>query len=104
MPLPDSHQGGWKREPASVSAASSTANAIARDVQRLAAAVSSIAKAAFMHSSQRKGSCTNRNSGRCSQSKLLAENIRNTLPAPQAESSIQRLLPETAPAALCGTG
>src|SRR5882762_6895678 len=47
-----------------------------------------MANAAFMQSSQRKGSCTKRSLGKCCQSILLTDNIRSTLTAPQAESSI----------------
>src|SRR5258708_22172012 len=61
-----------------------------REVQRLAAIVRRMAKAAFMHSSQRKGSCTKRNLGKCCQSRLLRENISRAVTAPQAESGNQR--------------
>src|SRR6267378_2942052 len=49
-----------------------------------------MANAVFMQSSQRKGSCTKRSLGKCCQSKLLTENIRSALAAPQAETSIHR--------------
>src|ERR1035437_9404619 len=60
-----------------------------------------MANAAFMHSSQRKGSCTKRNLGKCCQSKLLTENIRTALAVPQAESSIHSV---PSPVALRATG
>src|ERR1700675_1451717 len=64
------------------------ADASTREVQRLAAMGRSMAKAAFMQSSQRNGSCTKRSLGKCCQSILLTDNIRSTLTALQAESSI----------------
>src|SRR5271168_4602633 len=57
-------------------------------VQRFAAMARSTARAAFRHSSQRKGSCTKRNLGRCSQSKLLAESIRRVQAVPHVVRSI----------------
>src|ERR1035437_4879195 len=60
-----------------------------------------MANAAFMQSSQRKGSCTKRNLGKCCQSKLLTENIRTALAAPQAESRVHSV---PSPVALRATG
>src|SRR5260370_39602210 len=99
-----SHQGGWMRWPARITAARRTADASKRDVQRLAAMGRSMAKAAFMQSSQRKGSCTKRSLGKCCQSKLLTESMRTELTTPQAESSIHGLWLVSAPVALLATG
>src|ERR1700680_521109 len=70
-----------------MTAAKRTANASTREVQRLAAVGRSTAKAAFMQSSQRKGSCTQRSLGKCCQSTLLTDNIRRALTVPQAALS-----------------
>src|ERR1019366_265994 len=89
-----------------MTAPSRTADATKREVQvqRLAAIARSIAKAAFMHSSQPKGSCTKRSLGKCCQNKLLTESMRTALPAPQAESSIHGLWSAAAPVAVSATG
>src|SRR5208282_2189591 len=80
------------------------ADATKREVQaqNWAAIARSIAKAAFIASSQRKGSCTKRSSGKCCQSKLLTESIRSALDTPKAESSIHGLC--SAVTALSATG
>src|SRR5271170_1082358 len=65
------------------------AQAMERESQRFVDMVRSIASAAFMHSSQRKGSCTKRNFGKCCQSGLLTANMTMTVVRPQAESSFQ---------------
>src|ERR1700674_1117421 len=70
-----------------MTAAKRTANASTREVQRLTAVGRSTAKAAFMQSSQRKGSCAKRSLGKCCQSTLLTDNIRSALTVPQAEIS-----------------
>src|ERR1700687_1593009 len=89
-----------------MTAHSRTAEASKREVQvqRLAAIARSIAKAAFMHSSQRKGSCTKRSLGKCCQNKLLTESMRTALRALQAESSIHGLWSAATPVALRATG
>src|SRR6266446_4670512 len=84
-----------------ITAASRTADASKREVQRLAAMGRSMAKAAFIQSSQRNGSCTKRNLGKCCHSKLLRESIRTALTAPQVESSIRG---RATPVALRATG
>src|SRR5438445_12883881 len=84
--------------------ASRTADASKREVQRLAAMGRSMAKAAFIQSSQRNGSCTKRNLGKCCHSKLLRESIRTALTAPQAETSIHGLWLVAAPVAPRPTG
>src|ERR1700686_1887303 len=99
-----SHHGGCVKWPAMISVASRAAHAANREIQRLAAIASSTASATFMQSSQRKGSCTNRNLGKCCHSKPVNENMINALAAPQLESSIHGLaltdavLPATGPA------
>src|ERR1035441_3402025 len=87
-----------------ITAASRAAERSQRVVQRLAAMAKSIANAAFMNRSQRKGSCTKRNLGKCCQSKLLAGSMRSALPAPQAESSIPGICSEIASLALGSPG
>src|SRR5580658_472709 len=86
-----SHQGCWKWYPATKIMASRKPHTNRREVHLLVANVKSIARAAFKHSNQRKGSCTKRNFGKCCHNKLVTENISTALPAPQIDKSIQGL-------------
>src|ERR1017187_2274687 len=108
-----SHHGGWIRWPASTSTNSKMTETSARAAHRviaerviaergmlgcgaadwLVAMAKSIASAALMHNSQRKGSCTKRNFGKYSQSRLLAGSITKAAPVPQAADSAHAFVP-----------